>query len=191
MPAPYPAEFKRRAIELATQPDAKVAEIARDLGIAESGLRRWIAQTAVDETPTLCLTQQRCDDPLNSFKYTSWAFGQRLRHAGLLARWAPSATPSTTPWPKASSPPCRPSSSTHTCAGQLHSCTGTCSLEPNNLRRGLLTAGDGSRAGHWPGSHPGACTHAEVRLRRAGRKSAQRHKRLSGSPPAGLAAAIL
>jgi transposase-like protein len=49
MPAPYPAEFKRRAIELATQPDAKVAEVARDLGIAESGLRRWIAQAAVDE----------------------------------------------------------------------------------------------------------------------------------------------
>ena len=49
MPAPYPAEFKRRAIELATQPDARVAEVARDLGIAESGLRRWIAQADVDE----------------------------------------------------------------------------------------------------------------------------------------------
>lgn len=48
MPAPYPAEFKRRAIELATQPDAKVAEVARDLGIAESGLRRWIAQAEID-----------------------------------------------------------------------------------------------------------------------------------------------
>jgi len=41
MPAPYPAEFKRRAVELATQPDAKVVEVARDLGIAE--LRRAAA----------------------------------------------------------------------------------------------------------------------------------------------------
>jgi transposase-like protein len=48
MPAAYPAEFKRRAIELATQPDASIAEVARDLGIAESGLRRWIAQSDVD-----------------------------------------------------------------------------------------------------------------------------------------------
>ena len=38
MPAPYPAEFKRLAVGLAAQPDAKVAEVARDLGIAESGL---------------------------------------------------------------------------------------------------------------------------------------------------------
>jgi transposase len=48
MPAPYPEEFRRRAVELATKEDAKVAEVARDLGIAESGLRRWIAQDAVD-----------------------------------------------------------------------------------------------------------------------------------------------
>mgnify|MGYP003599805462 CR=1 FL=1 len=48
MPAPYPREFHERAVELATQPGAKVAEVARDLGIAESGLRRWIAQAEID-----------------------------------------------------------------------------------------------------------------------------------------------
>jgi transposase-like protein len=48
MPAPYPREFRERAVELATQPGAKVAEVARDLGIAESGLRRWMAQADVD-----------------------------------------------------------------------------------------------------------------------------------------------
>lgn len=48
MPAPYPLEFRRRAVELATQPDAKIVEVARDLGIAESGLRRWIAQAEVE-----------------------------------------------------------------------------------------------------------------------------------------------
>jgi len=44
--------------------------------------------------------------------YTNWAFGHRLREAGLLGRWAASATASTTASPKASSPPCRPSCST-------------------------------------------------------------------------------
>ena len=48
MPAPYPREFRERAVEQATQPGAKVAEVARDLGIAESGLRRWMAQTEID-----------------------------------------------------------------------------------------------------------------------------------------------
>lgn len=49
MPAPKPVEFKRRAVELARQGDKPVAEIARDLGVSESGLRRWMAQADVDE----------------------------------------------------------------------------------------------------------------------------------------------
>lgn len=49
MPAPKPVEFKRRAVELARQGDKPVAEIARDLGVSESGLRRWMAQADIDE----------------------------------------------------------------------------------------------------------------------------------------------
>jgi transposase len=49
MPAARPAEFKKRAVDLARQGDKPVAEIARDLGVSESGLRRWIAQADVDE----------------------------------------------------------------------------------------------------------------------------------------------
>lgn len=48
MPAPHPPEFRRRAIDLARQPGASVAQVAKDLGISESGLRRWISQDAVD-----------------------------------------------------------------------------------------------------------------------------------------------
>jgi transposase len=44
MPAPHPPEFRRRAIDLARQPGASVAQVARDLGISESGLRRWMSQ---------------------------------------------------------------------------------------------------------------------------------------------------
>jgi transposase-like protein len=49
MPAPKPVEFKRRAVELARQGDKPVAEIARDLGVSESGLRRWMGQADIDE----------------------------------------------------------------------------------------------------------------------------------------------
>lgn len=48
MPAARPLEFRRRAVELAREGSKPVAQIARDLGISESGLRRWIAQADVD-----------------------------------------------------------------------------------------------------------------------------------------------
>jgi transposase len=49
MPAPKDPEFRRRAVELARLREKPIAQIARDLGIAESGLRRWMAQPDVDE----------------------------------------------------------------------------------------------------------------------------------------------
>lgn len=49
MPAPRSPEFRRRAVELARQRDKPIAQIARDLGIAESGLRRWMARADVEE----------------------------------------------------------------------------------------------------------------------------------------------
>ena len=48
MPAPHPPEFRRRAVDLARQPGASVARIAKDLGISEFGLRRWMAQDDID-----------------------------------------------------------------------------------------------------------------------------------------------
>ncbi|MGH8870382.1 MAG: transposase [Acidimicrobiia bacterium] len=44
-----PPEFRRRAVELAREGLKPVAQIAEDLGISESGLRRWMAQADVDE----------------------------------------------------------------------------------------------------------------------------------------------
>jgi transposase len=48
MPRPHPPEFRRRAVELAREHVKQVAEIARDLGISESCLRRWMAIDDVD-----------------------------------------------------------------------------------------------------------------------------------------------
>ena len=49
MPAPHPPEFRRRAVELAREKTAPVAQIAKDLGISESCLRNWMAQADADE----------------------------------------------------------------------------------------------------------------------------------------------
>ena len=42
-------EFRRRAVELARLREKPIAQIAKDLGIAESGLRRWMAQADIDD----------------------------------------------------------------------------------------------------------------------------------------------
>lgn len=49
MPAPKSPEFRRRAVELARLREKPIAQIAKDLGIAESGLRRWMRQGDIDE----------------------------------------------------------------------------------------------------------------------------------------------
>ncbi|PIE25763.1 MAG: hypothetical protein CSA58_12685 [Micrococcales bacterium] len=49
MPAPRSPEFRRRAVELARMREKPIAQIAKDLGAAESGLRRWMKQADVDD----------------------------------------------------------------------------------------------------------------------------------------------
>ena len=48
MPAAKPPEFRRRAVELARRREKPIAQIAHDLGIAESCLRRWLKQDDID-----------------------------------------------------------------------------------------------------------------------------------------------
>jgi transposase-like protein len=49
MPAPYPPEFRRRAVELARRGDRPIAVLAQRLQISESCLRRWVDQADVDD----------------------------------------------------------------------------------------------------------------------------------------------
>lgn len=48
MPRPYPKEFKQGAIALARTGERPVREVAQELGIAESCLRRWLTQDQLD-----------------------------------------------------------------------------------------------------------------------------------------------
>lgn len=49
MPAPHPAEFRQRAIELGRERAKPVAEIAKDLGLSKSCLRNWMHQADIDD----------------------------------------------------------------------------------------------------------------------------------------------
>ncbi len=48
MPRPHPPEFRRRAVALARERAKPIAQIAADLGISESCLRRWMDVADVD-----------------------------------------------------------------------------------------------------------------------------------------------
>lgn len=47
MPAPYPDEFKQRAMQM-VRDGTPVVQVAKQLGIAESGLRRWLDQDEIN-----------------------------------------------------------------------------------------------------------------------------------------------
>jgi transposase len=42
MPKPYPVEFRRDVVAVARKGEAPVAQIAKDFGISESCLHRWL-----------------------------------------------------------------------------------------------------------------------------------------------------
>ena len=48
MPAAKPPEFRRRAVDLVRRGEQSVPQIAKDLGISESCLRRWVSVDDVD-----------------------------------------------------------------------------------------------------------------------------------------------
>src|ERR671910_3618540 len=49
MPAPYPLEFRREAVELLKRSGKSVPELARELGVSPQSLRNWARQIDIDE----------------------------------------------------------------------------------------------------------------------------------------------
>lgn len=49
MPKAFPAEFRRDVIAVARKGEAPLAQIAKDFGISESCLHRWLKIADVDE----------------------------------------------------------------------------------------------------------------------------------------------
>ena len=49
MPKPFPLEFRRDVIAVARKGEAPVAQIARDFGISEACLHRWLKIADIDD----------------------------------------------------------------------------------------------------------------------------------------------
>jgi transposase len=45
---PYPPEFRAEAVRLARAPGNTIRQVARDLGVANESLRRWVIQAGID-----------------------------------------------------------------------------------------------------------------------------------------------
>jgi transposase len=45
----YPPEFKREAVQLYRSSEKSIPKMAKELGIADESLRRWIRQHQIDE----------------------------------------------------------------------------------------------------------------------------------------------
>ena len=59
MPAAKPLEFRRRAVELARRRKQPISRIAKDLGIAETCLRRWMALADAEDGTSDGLSSER------------------------------------------------------------------------------------------------------------------------------------
>jgi transposase len=49
MPKAFPLEFRRDVVTVARKGDASLRQIAKDFGISESCLHRWMKQADIDE----------------------------------------------------------------------------------------------------------------------------------------------
>lgn len=49
MPKPFPAEFRRDVVAVARRGEAPVAQIAKDFGISESCLHRWLQLADIED----------------------------------------------------------------------------------------------------------------------------------------------
>ena len=49
MPKPFPAEFRRDVVAVARKGEAPLSQIAKDFGISESCLHRWLKLADIDD----------------------------------------------------------------------------------------------------------------------------------------------
>jgi transposase-like protein len=57
MPKAFPLEFRRDVVAVARQSDAPIAQVARDFGVSESCLQRWLKLDDVEEGRRAGVTQ--------------------------------------------------------------------------------------------------------------------------------------
>ncbi len=100
MPAPYPKDFRREAVELLRRSEKSVPQLAAELGVSPQSLRNWSRQIDVDEGQAAGLTSDEREElrstpaPSSPTPWTITAWPARSDR---------SATRMTTRWPNRSS----------------------------------------------------------------------------------------
>lgn len=49
MPKPFPEEFRRDVVAVALRKEAPLSQVARDFGISESCLHRWVRRAEIEQ----------------------------------------------------------------------------------------------------------------------------------------------
>jgi transposase-like protein len=49
MPKPFPQEFRRDVVAVALRKEAPMSQVARDFGISESCLHRWVRRAEIEQ----------------------------------------------------------------------------------------------------------------------------------------------
>ena len=49
MPKPFPEEFRRDVVAVARRKEAPMSQVARDFGISESCLHRWVRRAEIEQ----------------------------------------------------------------------------------------------------------------------------------------------
>ena len=49
MPRAYPEEFRRDVVEIARRNETPIAQIAKDCGISDAVIRRWLAKADIED----------------------------------------------------------------------------------------------------------------------------------------------
>jgi transposase len=80
VPEPFPAEFRRDVIAVALKGEASVVQVARDFGISESYLQRWLKIADREDGLAPPASGDRCGGAKNE----SAELGERRRRNKLL-----------------------------------------------------------------------------------------------------------
>ena len=70
MPKAFPAEFRADVVAMARKREAPMRQLARDFGISESRLHRWVQQAEIDDGNQEGLSTKERDEPRELRKRT-------------------------------------------------------------------------------------------------------------------------
>jgi transposase len=92
MPKALPIEFRRDVVAVARKGEAPLSQVARDFGISESCLHRWLKLADVDDGVRPGVTSQESAE-LRELKKRTGRWSRRMRSCAGRRRTSPGRSP--------------------------------------------------------------------------------------------------